>query len=246
VHQLRGVDDAMPSLEFQGAAMRATRSVLSNEKSLIGFVGGPWTLFGYAVEGSHKGGLIQAKRNLALYSAFCANLLPLIERNIELQLKNGAEIVMIFDTAAGELAPELYSEMVAPTVEALVRKFPGRIGYYAKAIQASYLSAPFFSEPGLLAGLGFDHHWSMRALLNGSAFKNKHNGFIQGNFDQALLFSDIDQLARRLKQYLEPIRQLDVDSRAGWVCGLGHGVLPQTPEANVRSFVTTIREVFSR
>jgi uroporphyrinogen decarboxylase len=27
------------------------------------------------------------------------------------------------------------------------------------------------------------------------------------------------------------------------VCGLGHGVLPGTPEGNVRLFVETVREV---
>ena len=34
--------------------MRATRQLLPDDKSLIGFVGGPWTLFVYAVEGTHK------------------------------------------------------------------------------------------------------------------------------------------------------------------------------------------------
>ena len=33
--------------------------------------------------------------------------------------------------------------------------------------------------------------------------------------------------------------------RTGWVCGLGHGVLPRTPEENVRTFVKTVREVFA-
>ncbi|MCB0385974.1 MAG: hypothetical protein KDD43_11325, partial [Bdellovibrionales bacterium] len=31
----------------------------------------------------------------------------------------------------------------------------------------------------------------------------------------------------------------------GWVCGLGHGVLPATPEGNVRAFVDTVRERFA-
>ena len=32
--------------------------------------------------------------------------------------------------------------------------------------------------------------------------------------------------------------------RRGWICGLGHGILQRTPEANVRRFVTLQREIF--
>src|SRR5947207_12763882 len=57
ISQLRSLENAWPSLLFQGEAMRATRELLPADRSLIGFVGGPWTLFVYAVDGSHKGPL---------------------------------------------------------------------------------------------------------------------------------------------------------------------------------------------
>ena len=41
-------------------------------------------------------------------------MLPFLKANIELQLKSGAELVMIFDTASGELSPHLYTTLVAP------------------------------------------------------------------------------------------------------------------------------------
>jgi uroporphyrinogen decarboxylase len=44
--------------------------------------------------------------------------------------------------------------------------------------------------------------------------------------------------------YLEPIKRLSIEQRAGWVAGLGHGVLPQTPEANVKRYVEIIRKTF--
>src|SRR3979409_1743046 len=47
--RLRSIDDAWPNLLFQGEAVRATRDRLTDDRSLIGFVGGPWTLFVYAV-----------------------------------------------------------------------------------------------------------------------------------------------------------------------------------------------------
>src|SRR5437762_5753805 len=42
--RLRSIEEAWPNLLFQGEALRATRSLLPDDRSLIGFVGGPWTL----------------------------------------------------------------------------------------------------------------------------------------------------------------------------------------------------------
>jgi uroporphyrinogen decarboxylase len=42
------------------------------------------------------------------------------------------------------------------------------------------------------------------------------------------------------------VRALDASVRRGWVCGLGHGVLPGTPEESVRTFVTRVRSQFTR
>src|SRR5260221_14647233 len=62
--RLRSIADAWPHLLFQRDAMRATRELLPEDRSLIGFVGGPWTLFVYAVEGSHSGSLVESKKLL--------------------------------------------------------------------------------------------------------------------------------------------------------------------------------------
>ena len=122
ISQLRSVQDAWPHLLFQGEAMRATRARLPADRSLIGFVGGPWTLFVYAVEGSHAGSLTAAKRLLSLFPQFCEVIVPLLAQNIELQLNNGAELVMIFDTAAGELAPEVFAAAVIPQLRLLTQR----------------------------------------------------------------------------------------------------------------------------
>ena len=121
--KLRSVDEAWPHLLVQGDALRATRQLLPANKSLIGFVGGPWTLFVYAVEGTHKH-VDRATKELQLFEKFCETLVPLLTKNIELQLANEAEVVMIFDTAAGELAPEVFHSAVVPQLERLPA--PGR------------------------------------------------------------------------------------------------------------------------
>src|SRR5437016_12822691 len=119
ISQLRSAEEAWPHLLFQGNAVRATRERLPASRSLIGFIGGPWTLFAYAVEGSHQGSLIESKRLLTLFPRFCEVMVPLLARSIELQLNSGAELVMIFDTAAGELSPNVFKAEIVPQLRLL-------------------------------------------------------------------------------------------------------------------------------
>src|SRR5438477_1806417 len=263
ISQLRSVEEAWPHLLFQGDAVRATRERLPSSRSLIGFVGGPWTLFAYAVEGSHQGSLIESKKLIALFPRFCEAMVPLLARSIELQLNSGAELVMIFDTAAGELSPNVFKAEIVPQLRVLAEnvsfeslsKEPGSgemsienfynlriptgyspvasLGYYSKGTQPAHLRHALFTE-GCFAGIGVDHRWDLR-----EAFSLFPNGFVQGNFDQTLLLCERDELEGQLHGYLDPL----IDhSRDGWVCGLGHGVLPGTPEDNVRLFVDAVRE----
>jgi len=115
------------------------------------------------------------------------------------------------------------------------RSFPSRLGYYSKATTREHLNHPLFTG-GHWAGLGVDHNWDLR-----EAFEQFPSGFIQGNFDQNLLLASRgDDFKLSLEQFLDPLLKHD---RTGWICGLGHGVLPKTPEENVRKFVNTVREV---
>ena len=237
---LRNVEDALPGLLFQKEAMRQARLLIPQSKSLIGFVGGPWTLFTYAAQGKHDGNLTQAKVHLNLFKKFCEVLVPLLIKNIQLQFDGGAEIIMLFDTAAGELSPAIYKELVVPEIAKLARAFPKRLGYYSKMTHEAHLDHEIFST-GVLAGMGFDHRFELSGLLKNKKFA----GFKQGVFDQSLLFARPDELHKHLETYLAPLKKLSREERAGWVCGLGHGVLPGTPEENVKLFIKTVREFFS-
>lgn len=234
ISKMNSVDEAWPHLGFQGEAVRATRQLLPKDKSLIGFVGGPWTLFVYAVEGTHKHVEIAVKE-LPLFEKFCETMVPLLVQNIELQLQNGAEVVMVFDTAAGELSPNIFKTAVVPQLERLARAFPASLGYYSKGTTPAHLNHSLFTDANF-AGIGIDHNWDLR-----DALARFPSGFVQGNFDQNLLRdSRPDELKQHLEYFLDPLLKHD---RTGWICGLGHGVLPNTPEENVRLFVNTVREV---
>jgi uroporphyrinogen decarboxylase len=237
--RLRPLDEALPHLEFQREAMRRTREVIPPSKSLIGFVGGPWTLYVYAVEGSHQGTLRLAKSDPTLYRDFANRLVPLLIENIRLQLDGGAEVVMLFDTAAGELAPGWFAREVLPDLHRIASAFPGRVGYYSRGTQPGHFRTSGATTP--FAGVGIDWRWRMDEAF--SMFGS--GGFVQGNFDPALLFLPAEAFSSELRRYLEPIRALTPEQRKGWVCGLGHGVLPAAPEENVRAFIKTVREMFA-
>ena len=238
IGKLARPEEAIEGLRFQYDAMKRCRERLPKDKSLIGFVGGPWTLFAYAVEGSHKGGLEKSKTYLSLFPKFCDLLVPLLMQNIQLQFDGGAEVVMLFDTAAGELSPHVYRDVVVPQLEKLATVYPGRLGYYAMKVGPAHLQHPLFTS-GLFAGQGYDHRWDIAARLQATK-----QGFVQGNFDQSLLFMSPGEFAMQAEKYFSDIKKLSPEQRAGWVSGLGHGVLPQTPEENVKHFVKMVREVF--
>ncbi len=235
---LRSLEEALPHLAFQKAALQATRSVLPRDKSLIGFVGGPWTLFSYACQGSHSGGLQETKAKMDLFEPFMKSLLPLLIENIRLQKEGGAEVVMIFDTAAGEVSAQLFTELILPQLEKLAAAFPAFLAYYSKGTLPDHFK---FQSPQSWVGFGFDHRWDIKKRLEESA-----HGFVQGNFDQSLFFLETASYKKELDRYLAPLLELSPEKRRGWVAGLGHGVLPKTPETHVRYYVDRVRDVFGR
>lgn len=235
----RGLDEAARFLEFQGEAMKQTRSLLPPQKSLIGFIGGPWTLFTYWIEESHKGLLIESKKQLSFYSRFMELLEPLLLKVIANQLRNGAEVVNVFDTSAGELSPSLFQELVTPVLQRIATAFPKKIIYYSRGTQPAHFRDDFWQKDSPLLGVGVDHRWNLN-----EAFEIFQNKVVQGNFDQTLLFLPTTEFQNRFKKYLEPMLRAPAEHRRRWISGLGHGVLPKTPEAHVRWIVQYLREVW--
>lgn len=240
IKRFRTRDRALARLAFQGEAVAATRALLPADKGLIGFVGGPWTLFVYGVEGSHAGPLTRAKSSVALYREFARHMVPLVKAQIRMQLAAGADVVMVLDTAAGDVPYSEFATLITRDLTTLARAFPGKLGYYAKGSHPAQMSTPLFADAPW-AGLGVDGRWNMTETLK----KRPVDGFVQGNFDPALLHLTGRELSTALHRFLDPIRALTPRQRRGWICGLGHGVLPKTPEESVRTFVRLARRVMA-
>ena len=232
-------------LQFQARALELIRKELPSEKGLLGFVGGPLTLYCYAVEGSHKGGLDSAQAGLTdgRYDGFFEKLLDLLVENMVLQAKAGADVIAMMDTCAGEFDPQTYGGKIASDLELVFREFKKRmpetpILYYSKGTGPAHWrrlgSAP-------ISGLGIDWHHDLSEVLQ--EFGQKWA--IQGNVDPDWMFLDAHELEKRLRAVWGKVKELPPEYRRGWICGLGHGVLPKTPESNVRLFLKVQKEMFS-
>jgi uroporphyrinogen decarboxylase len=231
-------------LQFQADAVTQIRRALPLHKGLIGFAGGPWTLFVYGTDGSHQGGLASARRGLldGRYEHFCERLTELLAASLAQQAEAGADAVAIFDTAAGELSAAEFAAHIVPPLRAVLAHFRARVPatpviYYSKNTTADH----WRHLEGLdLQCLGIDWHQDIAEVLErfGERFA------VQGNVDPAWLLLPPEQFELKLRPWLERVARLPAKRRMGWICGLGHGVLPTTPEGNVRRFLQLQREIF--
>ena len=225
-------------MNFQGEAIERTIERLPKEKSLIGFVGGPWTLISYACNINKDSR--QINLNNFQIGLLDNVILPLLKENIKLQLNAGAEVVMIFDSAAHQLDEEDFSIYLDKTFNSLAKEFPNKVGYYAKdGINYETIIAKQDDHEIDLAGMGLDSNIDIRDY-----FKKTTNGFVQGNFSEHFLTLPHEEFLPKLDIFINQMSDLAPEDRAGWVCGLGHGVLKTTPQENVKEFVRRIREAF--
>ena len=104
------------------------------------------------------------ERRLALYNAFAARIVPLLIESARQQLEAGADIVMMFDTAAGSLPPDVFGGDVARDVRAIATAHPGKVGYYSRDFSEAHEQAGGFDTIPL-AGVGLDMHRDLSAAL---------------------------------------------------------------------------------
>lgn len=226
---------------FQGDALRQIRKNLSSDKGLLGFVGGPFTLYVYAVEGSHKGDLVSARAGLkdGRFWGFCERICDIIAENMVLQSAGGADCIAIFDTAAGELEIKDFQEFVIPALKKVLERFENRcpVLYYSKGLSVEQWKQ-LADLP--ITALGIDWTHDLASVL--SEFSSRFS--IYGNVNPEWLRLASPILEAKLHQYYESITCLPSRFLEGWISGLGHGVLPDTPEDNVHLLVKINREIF--
>jgi len=230
--------DPEASLPFIKTILQALRQEVGNQSTVLGFVGAPWTLAAYAVEG--KGSKTYAIiKNMAfsdprILHQFLGKLADAIAVYVRYQIDCGAQVVQMFDSWAGQLSPQDYDTFALPYQQRVFEQ-----------VKQTHPDTPLIllvsGSAGVLermAQSGADVvtvDWSVD-MAEARARLGKHVK-VQGNLDPGVLFGS--------KQFIRD-RILDTVRKAGnWghILNLGHGVLPETPEENVAFFFETAKQL---
>ena len=234
------IDEIIGELSFQADALRLTRKKLPANKSLVGFVGGPWTLLSFATGIKNEIQIKKIHQNYFYEKLLYENLIPIIYENIKLQFDSGAEIVYIFDTNAVQLDQQYFLDKYLPELKtSLFTPFKKQTAYFTKNKHINALNN--INKNFDLAGHVYNSNIDFSLKLN----KNT-NGFIQGNFSPESLLKPHARYRADFNIFIQELLNLSPENRQGWICSLSHGILPKTPEENVRHFINGVRESFNK
>jgi uroporphyrinogen decarboxylase len=210
---------------------------LPKDTTFLGFAGSPWTVATYMIAG--QGSREQAEARRYAYrdpEAFQAIIDRIAAATIDYlsgQIEAGVEAVQLFDSWAGSLAPAQFERWVIAPTAAIVAGLKARhpetpiIGFPKGA--GGKLPA-YARETGVDA-IGLDETvdpaWAAAALPDGMP--------VQGNLDPLALIAGGEALERAVGRILS--------SLAGrpHIFNLGHGILPDTPIANVEQLLQLVR-----
>jgi len=226
------------SVPFIKTILQALRQEVGNKSTVLGFVGAPWTLAAYAVEG--KGSKTYSViKNMAFSDPttlhqLLAKLADAIAVYMRYQIDCGAQVVQMFDSWAGQLSPQDYDTFALPYQQRVFQQ-----------VKQTHPDTPLIllvsGSAGVLERMAISGadvvtvDWAVD-MAEARARLGKHVK-VQGNLDPGVLFGS--------KQFIRD-RILDTVRKAGnWghILNLGHGVLPETPEENVAFFFETAKQL---
>ncbi len=227
------IKEAAEDLEYVYEAIRITKKELNGRVPLIGFAGAPWTILAYMVEGSGSKTFAKAKKFLYSEPALAHMLLQKITDTTILylkeQIKNGVDMVQLFDSWAGILSPETYLEFSHPYITQIcnsINEVP--VTVFAKGA--------FFArkEMGQLNCRTIGLDWNMGIKESRNLIGAEKT--LQGNLDPCILYAS-DQEIKKHTQHM--LQQFGPEK---YIANLGHGVYPDTKVDKVKCFINTVKE----
>ncbi len=238
VDRLREID-VRSSLKYVFDAVTMVRQALPDNLPLIGFAGAPFTLASYMIEGGSSRTFTDTKRfiwrDAGAWHALMDKITRALIAYINGQIDAGADAIQIFDSWVGCLSPSDYREFVLPHTQAVIRALkPG-----TPVIHFGTGTAAFLKEMREAGGdvIGVDFRVELDAAWQAIGYDKG----IQGNLDPAILSAGLDVIRRKARYILD-----QAANRPGHIFNLGHGVLPDTPEAHVVALVDMVHEMSRR
>lgn len=230
---------------FVGEALRTLRKEVDPETAVLGFVGCPYTLATYLVEGKTSRDYMEIKKMAWTQPDLLHAMLKQLADNIGeyalFQIENGAQLIQIFDSWAGHLSARDYDTFAAPYQKMVLDKI--------KAAHPEIPTVVYIKHSGALiermAATGVDVvslDWTVdmaegrQRIANGRKSAGlKGPGGVQGNLDPGILYGSHETIKERAEEILKKA------GPSGHVMNLGHGIEATTPEENAKFFVDTVR-----
>ena len=202
-------------------------------KSLIGFVGAPWTLLLYMLnKKSPKNNFDFNKINKDkdLVNKLLKKITEFICLHIDKQIDSGANIIQIFDSWAGLLPKkELENYCYNPTAKIIdyIKKKNIPIICFPKGIGENYADFCSVVKPDCI---------SIDYEVDPEVIKKRLNGLpIQGGLDPKILLTDKENIKKNIEKYLNVFKNYP------YIFNLGHGVLPETKPETIEYVINIVR-----
>jgi uroporphyrinogen decarboxylase len=205
-------------------AVRIVRRELDEDKAVIGFCGGPFTVAGYLVEGKPSRDFVRTKslmyREPAVWHALLERLADQSARYVAAKVRAGADVIGLMDSWVGALSPADYEEFVEPYSARVLAAVDAPTFHFGTGATEALLHRMMRAGGDVI---GIDWRLPLEAVPEDRA--------VQGNLDPAVL---LGPWGRVEAEALHVIAR--AQARGGsHIFNLGHGVLPQTdPEVLTR------------
>ena len=217
-------------------SIKSVKQVIkSYNKPLIGFSGAPWTVAAYLVEGSMTKDLSVVRefayKKPLLMSKIINILTDIIIEHLSFQIKNGADLVQIFDTHSNVLdfiSMEEYSiNPIKRICKDLKKRYPKTpISYFSKNI--NYDLDDIFDYIDVVS---FNSSVRMKNYVKTLPDKI----VFQGNLDPIKLLVGGNKMEEAILNIMKDMKQKN------FIFNLGHGILPQTPIDNVKKCIEIVK-----
>ena len=213
-------------------AIRITRNKLDKNKSLISFIGAPWTLVVYMFDlksNKVKIDLEKLKKFEPEIKIVLNQIIKYLCAHITNQVKAGADTVQIFDSWAG-LLPEskLFNFCYEPNKKIVnfCKKNNIPVICFPKGIKNNYKNFANEVKPDCLS---LDHEIDPLWARN-----NLEDFCLQGGMDPNILFQEEDVIFKEIDRYLR------IFKNHPYIFNLGHGLLPETNPDIVQKVVERV------
>ena len=203
------------------------------KKSLIGFVGAPWTLLLYMLnKGSPKNNFDFHKINKDkfLINRLLQKLEEMICLHIDKQIEAGANIIQIFDSWAGllpkkELPHYCYIPILKIVEHIKSKNIP--VICFPKGIGENYIDFCSTVKPDCISiDYEVDPKWIKEKLKDLP---------IQGGLDPKILLGDKEDIKKSTEKYLSIFKDYP------YIFNLGHGVLPEIKPEIIEYVIQIVR-----